>query len=482
MGGEAYPEIRHLIAGVSVPGTRHLRPVLNPANGEEIGQIPDCDPDTLDGLAAIAWQGFVTWRATPAPDRAVVLKKAANLMRAGVDALAVTISTEQGKPLHEAQGEIFGTAAIFEWLADEACRINGEVLASRIKGFRQEIRHEPIGPVLAIAPWNMPAMMAGRKIAHALAAGCSVIVKPASETPAIVIRLAEILLEAGLPPEAITVIHGNSARIAEVLIAKPQIRKVSFTGSTEVGRVLGEICGRHIKRFTAELGGHAPVILHEDTDIDSASSLLAAAKFFNAGQSCMAPTRFFVHRAIIDDFADAFTAKVAEIQVGDGLAPGTKMGALINQRAVGDMAGFVEDAVAQGADLRYGGTRLDDAGSFFAPSVLMNVPMQARIMSEEPYGPLAPIAAFDHVDEAVTAANSLPYGLCAYVFGRDQARATRTASAIEAGLVGINTLNVGGPMVPFGGVKDSGLGREGGRHGLLEHYTTKTYSTVEATA
>jgi succinate-semialdehyde dehydrogenase/glutarate-semialdehyde dehydrogenase len=278
------------------------------------------------------------------------------------------------------------------------------------------------------------------------------------------------------------VIHGNAARIAEQLIANPQIRKVSFTGSTEVGRVLGQICGRHIKRFTAELGGHAPVILHEDTDTDSAATLLAAAKFFNAGQSCMAPTRFFVHRGIVGDFADALTAKVAAIQVGNGRAPGTTMGALINQRAVENMSGFVKDAVACGAELRFGGTCLDDPGSFFAPSVLMNVPMQARIMTEEPYGPLAPITAYDDVNEAVAAANGLPYGLCAYVFGRDTERAGRTAGAIEAGLVGINTLNVGGPMVPFGGVKESGLGREGGRHGLLEHFTTKTYSTVEATA
>ena len=481
MGEGAYPEIRHLIAGIPENGPSAARAVLNPATGDEIGRIPDSDTAMLARLPAIAWQGFVSWRAVPAHDRAAVLKKAAGRMRAEVESLAVTITTEQGKPLAESRGEIFGTAAIFEWLADEACRVQGEVLASRIKGFRQVIEHEPIGPVLAIAPWNMPAMMAGRKIAHALAAGCSVIVKPASETPAIVIRLAELLIEAGLPPEAITVIHGNSAEIARTLIAAPEIRKVSFTGSTEVGRELGGICGRHIKRFTAELGGHAPVILHEDADVDAAAAMLVAGKFFNAGQSCMAPTRFFVHRSITGAFAEAFAARVAGIVVGPGLEAGTTMGAMINRRAVDDMAGFVADATAKGAELRFGGDRPAGAGSFFAPTVLMDVPPSARIMTEEPYGPLAPIAPYDRLDEAIAAANALPYGLCAYVFGRDAARNARTARALEAGLVGINTLNVGGPMVPFGGVKDSGLGREGGRHGLLEHYVTKTCSTVDAT-
>lgn len=473
----SYPEIQHLVGGEFLDGPAG-RPVLNPATGEALSFIPQADVALLGRTAKLAFEGFRQWHRTPAYDRAAILKKSAGLMRERVEALAWTITVEQGKPLRESRGEVLGTAAIFEWLADESCRISSEVLASRIPGMQQVIHHEAIGPVLAIAPWNMPAMMAGRKIAHALSSGCSIIVKPASETPAIVMELARVLLDAGLPENVIQVVHGNSDAIARFLVAAPEIRKVSFTGSTEVGRILGALCGHHIKRFTAELGGHAPVVICPDADVEQAAATLAGGKFFNAGQSCMAPTRFLVHGSIVDTFTEAFTAHVARIKVGNGLDEGNGMGALVNARAVTSMGEFVSDACSHGVQVTTGGDRLVGEGAFFQPTVLANVPLAAKVMNDEPYGPIAAITAYEAQEEAVRISNSLPYGLCAYVFGRDLKRAEAVAAEIEAGLVGINTLNVGGSMVPFGGVKDSGLGREGSRYGLHDHLVTKTITRM----
>jgi len=473
----SYPQIQHLVGGEYLDGPAG-RPVLNPATGEALSSIPQADVALLDRSAKLAFEGFRQWHRTPAYDRAAILKKSAALMRERVEVLAWTITVEQGKPLRESRGEVLGTASIFEWLADESCRISSEVLASRIPGMQQVIHHEPIGPVLAIAPWNMPAMMAGRKIAHALSSGCSVIVKPASETPAIVMALARVLLDAGLPENVIQIVHGNSDAIARFLIAAPEIRKVSFTGSTEVGRILGALCGHHIKRFTAELGGHAPVVICPDADVEQAATILAGGKFFNAGQSCMAPTRFLVHGAIVDAFTEAFTAEVARIKVGNGLDEGNGMGALVNSRAVTAMGEFVADTRSHGGQVTTGGERPAGEGAFFQPTVLANVPLAARVMNDEPYGPIAAITAYESQEEAVRISNSLPFGLCAYVFGRDLKRAEDIAAEIEAGLVGINTLNVGGSMVPFGGVKDSGLGREGSRYGLHEHLVTKTITRM----
>lgn len=474
----SYPRILHLVGGEYVDGPSGGRPVLNPATGAELGLIPRIDEALLDEVARLAFEGFRRWRRTPAYGRAEILKKAAGLMRERVEALAWTITVEQGKPLREARGEVFGTAAIFEWLAEESCRIADEILASRIPGMQQVIHHDPIGPVLAIAPWNMPAMMAGRKIAHALSCGCPVIVKPASQTPGIVMELARILLEAGLPADAIHVVHGDPDAIARFLIAAPQIRKVSFTGSTEVGRTLGALCGHHVKRFTAELGGHAPVVICPDVDVDEVARTLVAGKFFNAGQSCMAPTRFLAHRSVAGAFTEAFAAHAAAIRVGNGLDEQNGMGAMINMRAVSTMGEFVAEARDRGARLAAGGGRPADEGAFFEPTVLADVPLAARVMNDEPYGPIAAITPYDEREEAVRISNGLPYGLCAYVFGRDPSCTQAIAAELEAGLVGINTLNVGGPMVPFGGVKDSGLGREGSRHGLHEHLVTKTVTRM----
>jgi len=471
----AYPPIRHLIGG-RYHGGETGRGVVNPATDETMGVLPLIDDVLLDKLAKTAFVGFKRWRATPSFERAQVLKKAVNVMRQRVDFLAWIITNEQGKILSEARAEILGTAAIFDWLAEESCRIGAEILSSRLPGFQQSIHHEPIGPVLAIAPWNMPAMMAGRKIAHALATGCSVIVKPSSETPATSLLLAEILLEAGLPTDVIHVIHGNADKIAQYLIPRREVRKVSFTGSTETGRQLGSLCGYHIKKFTAELGGHAPVIITPDADCDSAAKMLAQGKFFNAGQSCMVPTRFLVHQSCLASFRENFVAYVAKIRVGNGLEEEHDMGAIINKNALRSMRHFVEDACGHGAKLLHGGDVLGETGSFFAPTILDQVSPRAKIMNEEPYGPLAALTAYDTRQEAIDITNALPFGLCAYIFGSDHNDIQKMAAEIEAGLVGINTLNVGGPMVPFGGVKDSGLGREGSRYGLYESMVSKTVS------
>jgi len=473
----AYPPIRHLIAGQYYEGGAG-RAILNPASDEKLGLLPLIDEALLDKLAKSAFSGFKIWRRTPAYERAQMLKKAADLMRQRVNFLSWIITSEQGKILREARAEIMGTAAIFDWLAEESCRIGSEILAPRLPHFQQSIHHEPIGPVLAIAPWNMPAMMAGRKMAHALATGCSVIVKPSSETPATSLLLAEILLEAGLPADVIHVIHGDADKIAQYLIARAEIRKVSFTGSTQTGRQLGALCGYHIKKFTAELGGHAPVVIAPDADCDSAAKMLAQGKFFNAGQSCMAPTRFLVHHSCLDSFRESFVSHVTKIRVGNGLEETHDMGAMINKKALQTMRHFVEEACESGAKLLCGGDILDGGGSFFAPTILDHVPLQAKIMHEEPYGPLAALTSYDTIDEAIDIANALPFGLCAYIFGKNPNYTSKLAAEIEAGLIGINTLNVGGPMVPFGGVKDSGLGREGARYGLYESMVSKTISQI----
>lgn len=473
-----YPVISHLVSGKAELAAGYgRRAVTNPANGATLGEIPFENAELLDRIAETAWRGFLAWREVPTARRTEILKRAAALLREDADALARIITLEQGKVITESRGEIHGTAAIFEWMADEAERIAADLLPRRADGFRQAILHEPIGPVLAIAPWNMPALLTGRKIAHALATGCSVIAKPASETPGIAMELAHRLIKAGVPPEAITIVHGNSARIAEALIAAPQIRKVSFTGSTEVGRSLGALCGHQIKRFTAELGGHAPVILLRDADLARAVSILVKGKFINAGQSCMAPTRFFVHADRIAEFSEAFAEKAGAIKVGDGMDTAHGMGTVINGAAVKAMQSFVDDAVRHGSKVLTGGSRLGTEGCFYAPTVLTDVPATARIMQDEPYGPLAPIACYDTIDEAVARANETAFGLCGYVFGQDPPALRQLTEQLELGVLGINTLNVGGPMVPFGGVKDSGIGREGSRHGLLEHMALKAVTS-----
>lgn len=473
-----YPIITHLLAGKAELGAGYgTRPVTNPATGTMLGDIPFENEALLARMADTAWRGFQMWRKTPASKRTEIIKRAASFLRRDADVLARMITLEQGKILAESRNEIFGTAAIFDWMAEEAQRIASELLPLRDDGFHQSIHHEPIGPVLAIAPWNMPALLTGRKIAHALASGCSVIVKPASETPGITMAMVKCLLEAGLPPEVIAVVHGNSGKIAQYFIAAPQIRKVSFTGSTEVGRILGALCGQHIKRFTAELGGHAPVILLRDANIEKIMPTLAGGKFFNAGQSCMAPTRFFVPVEMAEKFTESFAARASALKTGDGLESANAMGTVINASAVASMQTFVDDAVAQGARVVAGGKRHGTEGCFYAPTVLANVPASARLMCEEPYGPIAPIAAYNTIDEVVARANETPFGLCGYVFGHEAPALKQLSDELEVGLLGINSLQVGGAMVPFGGVKDSGIGREGSRYGLLEHMVLKAITS-----
>jgi succinate-semialdehyde dehydrogenase/glutarate-semialdehyde dehydrogenase len=391
--------------------------------------------------------------------------------------LARIMTLEQGKPLREARGELTDAAELLDWLGEEAMRIYGRLLPP-VGGARfvQTVRHEPVGVVLGLSPWNFPNILPAGKIGHAVAAGCAIIVKPAEETPGSALALARLFEQAGLPAGVLQVVFGKPAEVSSHLIASPIVRKVAFTGSVPVGKHLYELCAKGMKKVTLELGGHAPVIVFDDADIDEAVRVTALSKFANAGQVCVAPSRFYVHERV----ADAFTARFVEfargVKVGNGLAEGVDIGPLANARRIAAMEAFVADARGKGAAVKIGGNRIGNRGYFFEPTVLTDVPSEASIMQVEPFGPLAPITRWRDLGEVVAAANGLCYGLTAYAFTASQRRADEMAEALEAGMVGINSMSVAGHLVPFGGVKDSGIGRVGGIEGLHEYLVTRTVS------
>ena len=473
----SYPNTQLMIAGQwqDAADGRTL-PVFNPATGEEIGRVAHAGIADLDRALAAAQTGFETWRDISALERSKTMRRAALLMRERADRIASLLTREQGKPLAEARMEALAAADIIDWFADEGMRVYGRIVPSRNLAVRQMVLKDPVGPVAAFTPWNFPINQAVRKVGAALAAGCSIIVKAAEETPAAPAELIRAFVDAGVPSGAIGLVYGNPAEISGYLIPHPVIRKISFTGSTVVGKQLAALAGQHMKRVTMELGGHAPVIVAEDADIELAVKAAGAAKFRNAGQVCIAPTRFLVHESIRGDFIAALAGYAQGLKVGDGLAEGTQMGPLANPRRISAMTEVMEDAVKQGATVATGGARIGDAGNFFAPTVLVDVPLDAKVFNDEPFGPVAAVRSFNTLQEAIAEANRLPYGLAGYAFTRSLKSAHLLSQRVEVGMLWINQPALPSAEMPFGGLKDSGYGSEGGPEALETYLNTRAIS------
>jgi succinate-semialdehyde dehydrogenase/glutarate-semialdehyde dehydrogenase len=401
------------------------------------------------------------------------MRKAADILRERIDHIATLMVMEQGKPFIEAKGETSLAPENIEWMAEEGRRSYGRVIPARQAGVYQLSLREPVGVVAAFTPWNFPINQAVKKIAAALAAGCAIIVKGPEETPASVAELMRAFVDAGAPAGVVNLVYGVPSEISSYLIPHPTVRKISFTGSTVVGKHLAAMAGEHMKRATMELGGHAPVLIFDDANLEVATKVLAANKFRNAGQVCIAPTRFLVQEKVYDDFVSRFTQAAEAIKVGDGLEKGTTMGPLANDRRVQAMEGFIADAVQHGGEVRTGGARIGNVGNFFQPTVMTGVPTDARVMNEEPFGPLALMSTFRDMDEAIAEANRLPYGLAAYAYTSSAKTAAKVAADVESGMMSINHHGLALPETPFGGVKDSGYGSEGGVEGLEAYLATK---------
>ena len=454
-------------------GSRRTHRVINPANGATLGELPLVDTADLDRALQAADRGYRLWKKSTAEERGRVLKGAANLIRQRVDHIARVATLEEGKTLAETRVEALVTANLFEFYGEECRRTYGRVLV-RPTGTRSMVVKEPVGPVAAFAPWNFPIANPGRKLGAPIAAGCSVILKPAEEAPASAIEVVRALLDAGLPPGVCQLVFGVPDEVSRHLLASPIIRKLSFTGSTAVGKHLLTLAAATVKRTTMELGGHSPVIVFDDADLGRTVEMLATAKFRNSGQVCVSPTRFYIQEGIYDRFVAAFTERVRKVNVGDGLLDTSHMGPMANPRRPAAMETFIADATSHGAKVHTGGERHGKEGLFFQPTVISDVPVHARIMNEEPFGPVAVLAPFATFDEVVEKANRLPYGLAAYAFTESAKRAMLIGDAIESGMVGINAVVMAAVDSPFGGVKESGFGSEDGPEGLAACLVTKT--------
>ena len=453
-------------------------PVFNPSTGLEIGRLAHAGIADLDRALDAAQRGFEHWRKVPAAERATIMRRAGALMRERAEAIAQVLTLEQGKPLAEAKGEAAMSADIIEWFAEEGRRVYGRVVPARNLAGQQMVLKEPVGPVAAFTPWNFPINQAVRKISAALATGCSIIVKAPEETPAAPAALVQAFVDAGVPAGVIGLVYGTPSQISEYLIPHPIIRKITFTGSTPVGKQLAALAGQHMKRVTMELGGHAPVIVCEDADVALAVKAAGAAKFRNAGQVCISPTRFLVHESIQDEFVSAFANYAKSLKVGDGLQAGMQMGPLANDRRLDAMQQLTQDAVAKGAKIATGGERIGTQGSFFAPTVLTHVPLDANVVNQEPFGPMAAVRSFSKIEDAVAEANRLPYGLAGYGFTRSLKNAHILSHELQVGLLWINQPALAWPEMPFGGVKDSGYGSEGGPEALEAYLATKSVSII----
>jgi succinate-semialdehyde dehydrogenase/glutarate-semialdehyde dehydrogenase len=472
-----YATLEMLIDGRFTRGASgRTEPVINPATEQTLAELPHAAKSDLEAAVAAAEKGFNAWKAMSAYDRYRILRKGADILRSRADAIAKILTLEQGKIIAEAKVEVVTSADILDWYAEEGRRAYGRIIPGRMPGVRQMVIKEPVGIVAAFTPWNFPALTPMRKIAGALAAGCSIILKPSEETPGTAVEVARCLQEAGLPEGVLNIVFGVPAEVSSYLIAHPKVRKISFTGSTAVGKQLMKLAADGMKRTTMELGGHAPVIVFDDVDAASVAKIAAGGKYRNAGQVCISPTRFFVHETKYKQFVDTFTEIASGLKLGDGLDPSTQMGPMANARRLEAMDMFVSDAKAKGAVVKTGGERPANQGFFYKPTVLADVPAEARIMTEEPFGPLAPIVPFRDFDEVVERANGVAYGLAAYAFTSDEKRATAIADALQWGMVGVNSLAVSTPETPFGGIKDSGHGSEGGIEGLEAYLNVKFVS------
>jgi len=472
-----YPNTLLYINGNWGPGTSaRTLPVVNPATGGQIGTVAYAERADLDRALDAADQGFKAWRKVSAFERAKLMRKAANLFRERADAIAPMLTMEQGKPLAEAKQEVLAGADIIDWFAEEARRAYGRVIPARSEGVYQLVIKEPVGPVAAFTPWNFPINQVVRKLSGALAAGCSIIVKAPEETPASPAELIRAFADAGVPAGVINLVYGNPADISSYLIPHPVIRKVSFTGSVAVGKQLAALAGTHMKRSTMELGGHAPVIVFDDSDVEAAAKSMTFMKFRNAGQVCISPTRFLVQEGVFAKFVESFVAGAKAVKVGDGMEKDTKMGPLANPRRQRAMEAHVGDARKHGGKVLTGGYPMGEKGNFFEPTVITELPKEAMAMNQEPFGPLAIINPFRSFDDAVAEANRLPYGLAAYAWTRSAKTANAIAASVETGMMTINHLGLALPEVPFGGVKDSGYGSEGGSEAIEAYLNPKFVS------
>lgn len=469
----AYPALHMVIDGERVAGGgRRTHAVVNPATGETIGELPLAEPADLDRALETARKGFRIWRDSTPQQRAAVLQGAARLMLERQDDLARIATLEEGKTLPEARIEVMMNVGLFNFYAGEVFRLYGRTLV-RPAGMRSTVTHEPVGPVAAFAPWNFPLGNPGRKLGAPIAAGCSVILKAAEETPASALGVLQCLLDAGLPKEVAQAVFGVPDEVSRHLLASPVIRKLSFTGSTVIGKHLSKLAADNCIRTTMELGGHGPVLVFGDADIDRALDTMVTSKYRNAGQVCVSPTRFIVEENVFDRFRDGFVERVKAIRVGNGLEDGVQMGPMANARRPEAMERLIGDATARGAKLLAGGERVGNAGFFYAPSVLSEIPLDAAVLNEEPFGPVALLNPFRGEDAMIEEANRLPYGLAAYAWTQDVKRQQRVAREIESGMVGINTTMIGGADAPFGGVKWSGHGAEDGPEGVMACMVTK---------
>jgi succinate-semialdehyde dehydrogenase/glutarate-semialdehyde dehydrogenase len=469
-----YPDVQLFIAGEWRAAAEAERlNVLNPATGETIGTVAHARRKDLDTALTAAERGFEAWKVVSAFERSKSMRRAADLVRERADVIARFMTLEQGKPFAESRAETLAGADIIDWFAEEARRTYGRIIPARQQTVTQLVFKEPVGVVAAFTPWNFPINQSVRKVSAALAAGCSIVLKGPEETPASCSELIRAFGDAGIPAGAANLVFGAPSEISQFLIQHPTVKKITFTGSTAVGKQLASLAGLHMKRVTMELGGHAPALVFEDADIDLASRVLSANKYRNAGQVCVSPTRMLVHDSVFDEFTAKFVDSANAIKVGDGLADGTTMGPLANGRRVEAMERLTADAIAQGAELRAGGRRLGNSGNYFAPTVICNVPTAAKVMNEEPFGPLAIINRFHTFDDAIKEANRLPYGLASYAYTQSTKTAAAIAARIEAGMMSINHHGLALPETPFGGVKDSGYGSEGGSEAIEAYLNTK---------
>ena len=458
--------------------SRASEPVFNPATGAALTDLPHATAADLDEALVAAHRAFPAWAMTTALERSAVMRRAAQLIRDRIEAIAVIMTLEQGKPVAESLGELNHAADVIDWYAEEGRRTYGRVVPSRVPGVRMTVTQEPVGPVAAFTPWNFPALTPCRKIGGALAAGCTIVLKASEEVPGTAVEIARAFSDAGLPAGVLNLVFGDPATVSTHLIASPLIRKVSFTGSTAIGKHLTRLCADDLKRTTMELGGHGPVIVFDDVDVETVAETAALGKYRNAGQVCVSPTRFFVQEAVHDRFLARFTEVARGIKVGNGLDAGVQMGPLANPRRVEAMEALVQDALDRGGAVETGGQRRGNVGWFYEPTVLSGLNDDAMVMTEEPFGPVAPIVPFADFDEVVRRANSLPYGLAGYAFTTSARRVADIGAALKSGMVGINTFAISQPETPFGGVLESGHGSEGGTEGLQAYLDTKLTSVA----
>lgn len=457
---------------------RSTAPVVNPATLQELGRVPLATAADLDHALRTAKRAFEVWRNTVPAERARILKGGADLIRERAARIAELLTLEEGKPLAESRDEVLRAAEYFEWFAEEARRIDGRVVPSNRPGVQQLVKKQAIGPVAAFTPWNFPAITPARKLSAALAAGCSVIIKPGEESPATALALARALDDAGLPKGVLQVVFGVPDEVSKTLIASPVIRKVTFTGSVPIGRLLAARAAEGVKPITLELGGHGPVLVFKDADVERAAVEGAANRFRGTGQVCISSTRFLIQREVYDEFVGHFVSATQALKVGDGMQPGTQVGPLANARQIAKMEELVADAIARGAKVLAGGKRIAGDGYFFEPTVLADVPMDARVMHEEPFGPIAVLMRFDELEDGLAEANRLPYGLSAYAFTSNARTAIDVGDGLEAGMIGINQYRIVSTELPFGGLKESGIGSEGGAEGIEFYLTNKFISQV----